>query len=245
MWWLDTKWNCPMCEDLELKLRCKILGCQHRGASSPEQKCRRRKADSKSRHFLYLRQSREDRLIRRQRENRGLTRGPRMCGVMKITGRYLPQRGSVEQPHTSASQEAERGEESASWTVSTGLVLTVREKCKQTIPEWWGWEWETGVRFGEDAHNCSHGQKEKKKKAWVLKASFSSWSSWVGASPGGTAFSSLCIYQWSIWLGQSLDSFHPPNEGLFYETAITSTLHCMHMDEKHIYDARKIKFIGK
>lgn len=37
-----------------------------------------------SRHFLHLRQKEEDRLIRRQRENRGLTRGSRMCGVMKI-----------------------------------------------------------------------------------------------------------------------------------------------------------------
>lgn len=38
----------------------------------------------KSRHFLHLRQKEEGRLIRRQRTNRDLTRGPRMCGVMEI-----------------------------------------------------------------------------------------------------------------------------------------------------------------
>ena len=94
------------------------------------------------------------------------------------------------------------------------LVFTVREKCKQRIPERWGWEWERGVRFGEDAHNCSHGQK-KKKKSMSFKSQFFCIVFLGGSLPGGQPSLSLCIYQWSIWLGQLLNSFHPPNEGLF------------------------------
>lgn len=74
-----------MCEDLELKLRGKILeSSAYRCEFSMRRDVERETQTHKSKHFLHLRQKEEDRLIRRQRTNRGLTRGSRMCWVMEI-----------------------------------------------------------------------------------------------------------------------------------------------------------------
>lgn len=53
------------------------------------------------------------------------------------------------------------------------------------------------------------------------------------------------IYQWSIMAGVSHLTHFILTKGRFYEIATTGTLQCINMNEKHIYYAREMKFIGK
>lgn len=66
-----------------------------------------------------------------------------------------------------------------------------------------------------------------------------------GTLPGGQNPFPISIYQWNITSGVSHLTHFFLTKGYFYETATACVLQCINMNEKHIYYAREIKFIGK
>lgn len=120
-----------------------------------------------------------------------------------------------------------------------------RKGNRESIPEWWGWQWEIAVRFGEDSQYCQGPCSQDKMVMSAGGQVSCTVSPWGGTLPGGQNPFPISIYQWNIMSGVSHLTHFFLTKGYFYETATAGALQCINTNEKHIYYAREIKFIGK